>query len=1047
MKNKKIKTLFCFIFCLLYFICFSFGWSEEYLIDSLPNAVRSIKLKDNFICPDSLFIFVGDSILPKIYYTVDYENGEIYFSDSLPPEKKIRILYRRFPFRILKPNYSRYQSKTEEKTKERETGQESPRKDSTAIFIPEEELFFRGSKLIGFNYSNEGLSFEQATDLKVSGKSAGVDIELFLQDKSLPEISEEKTWELKELEGLSLLLNRSPHRLIFGDFENSSSFGNFGQVRRKGQGIRLESSPERRKFLLAYLKPKNKFGVARFFGEDSKRGPYILTAEGKRVAVIPGSEEVDLNGERKKRGEEEDYTMDYSSGEITFTNRVTINSLSRIEVRFLYPTGDYEQTLYSLYGAGEISPSFQTFFSTSLEEDEKNNLISPLTEEEKRYLATIGDDSTKAFLPGERYVGENKGTYKKINGVFVYWGKDAGDYEVNFLFVGEGKGEYIYDNEINGYKYVGEGLGTWTPKKRIALPQKRMLSSPGITFSPIPSFVLTLQGIWLKEDKNTFSAEDDQDNTGLAYNCQTEWRKEKFAFFLKRNGYLKNYQFLEEEERDFVYRWGEKRDSVKALNQISGSLFPLSFLKIDLAAGLLQKINRNSYRLFSQLHLFFATLGIEEAGKIRRENLSLRPTIKFLKPGFSLEQGKNDSAQFRLYQPDLQLTFLGQEISISWTEVRFAKREGNFYLLEKKQNQIKGASRIRILPFDFSFLLGQEVMRNLQIGEERKQRFGNGKIGISHLSFLRANLEGKIIYKGIEENEVHYIKVEEGKGNYKKDPNTGNYFYHPKGDYIRVFVPTGKILPARERGFKGEVFFNPKNLSLSLTLNHQTRLTDSPPKATGEMELGYESQDHGLYLTYYLLPTLILRVNKTYNSYLDRNFLYEADRQILTKNSFALEKEFTGNWGVSPGLEFSQRQGYRNILTRNLSERKGKMTIFFGLPRATEINFALGKITGQDFLTSDSFQMSKKEFGIRNSLFIKENLGLNLSFDLSHRQTEDPLPYDLSLTEPIGWTYETGTEINSTPKKNFTLSFQYQIKKRPEENFDHILTASFRIDF
>ncbi len=1030
-----------FLFSLFSVLCFSHSLSEEYLIDSLPRAVRTIKLKDNFLCPDSLFIFVDDSLLPKSYYIVDYENGEIHFSDSFPPAKKIKILYRRFPFRILKPNYSRYQSKKEEKTKEKKTNQEVPRKDSSSIFIPEEELLFRGSKLIGFNYSNEGLSFEQATDLKVSGKSGGVDIELFLQDKSLPELSEEKTWELKELEGVSLRLSRSPHRLIFGDFENLSSFGNFGNVRRKGQGIKFENNPERRKLLLTYLKPKNKFGVVRFFGEDGKRGPYILTAEGKRVAVITGSEEVDLNGERKKRGEEEDYTIDYSSGEITFTNRVPINSLSRIEVRFLYPTGDYERTFYSIYGEGEISPSWQGFFSTTFEEDEKNNLFSPLTEEEKRYLAGIGDDSTKALLPSERYVGENKGDYRKENGVFVYCGKDSGDYEVTFLFVGEGKGEYIYDNVINGYRYVGEGLGNWTPKKRITLPQKRILSSPGITFSPISSFDFTLQGIWLKEDKNTFSTEADNDNTGFAYNCQTEWKEEKFAFRLKRNGYLKNYQFLEEEERDFVYRWGEKRDSVKALNQISGNLSPFSFLKIDFAGGLLQKIGRNTYRLSSQLHLFFTSFGIEQAGKIRRENLSLRPTIKFLKPGFSLQKEKTDSSQFLLYQPDLQLTLFGQEINISWTEMRFSKKENNFYLLGKEQNQIKGVSQIRILPFDLSFLLGQEVIRNLQTGEEIKQNFGNGKIGISSLSFLRANLEGRIIHKGIEEQEVNYLKVEEGKGDYKKDPNTGNYFYHPKGDYIRVFVPTGKILPAKERGFKGEVFFNPKNLSFSLTLNHQSRL------ATGKTALDYENQDYGLYLTYHLLSTLILRADKTYNSYLDRNFLYEANRQIWDKNSFALEKEFRGNWGISPGLEFSEHRGYRNVLTRKTFERKGKVAIFFGSPRATEINFALGKITGQEFLTSDSFQVSKKEFGLRNSFFIKENLGLNLSFDLSHRKTEDPLPYDLILTDPIGWTYETAVEVNSTPKKNFNLSFQYQIKKRPEENFDHNLTTSLRIDF
>ena len=58
-------------------------------------------------------------------------------------------------------------------------------------------------------------------------------------------------------------------------------------------------------------------------GQDGNQGPYYLTtSDGKRnIVIASGSEKVWLNGKLLKRGEDLDYIIDYSMGELYFTSK------------------------------------------------------------------------------------------------------------------------------------------------------------------------------------------------------------------------------------------------------------------------------------------------------------------------------------------------------------------------------------------------------------------------------------------------------------------------------------------------------------------------------------------------------------------------------------------------------------------------------------------------------------------------------------------------------------------------------------------------------
>ena len=80
------------------------------------------------------------------------------------------------------------------------------------------------------------------------------------------------------------------------------------------------------------------------------QGPYKLSGinNEKYIIIIAGGEKVYLNGERLKRGENNDYVIDYANAAITFTTNKLITSDSRIAVDFEYTDKKYERTFFSV---------------------------------------------------------------------------------------------------------------------------------------------------------------------------------------------------------------------------------------------------------------------------------------------------------------------------------------------------------------------------------------------------------------------------------------------------------------------------------------------------------------------------------------------------------------------------------------------------------------------------------------------------------------------------------------------------------------------------
>ena len=67
---------------------------------------------------------------------------------------------------------------------------------------------------------------------------------------------------------------------------------------------------------------RSEFHRIRFQGFEGNQGPYRLKGINNEnlISIIPDSEQIFINGILMKRGENYDYTINYNTGEITFTN-------------------------------------------------------------------------------------------------------------------------------------------------------------------------------------------------------------------------------------------------------------------------------------------------------------------------------------------------------------------------------------------------------------------------------------------------------------------------------------------------------------------------------------------------------------------------------------------------------------------------------------------------------------------------------------------------------------------------------------------------------
>jgi hypothetical protein len=389
-------------------------------------------------------------------------------------------------------------------------------------------LLFSGSKSLSVEMGRgRDASLHQTLDLTVRGRVAGdVELAATLSDQQLPFEPDGTTRELQDLDRLFLSVRAPQGEVTMGDFRLDGGAGEFARVSRQLQGVRGQARVAGSKWDVAAASAKGERGSLEIKGEEGKQGPYDLVP---RVAgesppgVVAGSETIWLDGAKLKRGADQDYVIDYGAATVTFTTRHPITAESRLAFDFERASTNFRRSLYAAFTQGTFA-SGGRWYATYLKDgdDPKSPIDASLTPEDLRALGSLGDSA--AAPSGARYVGTGNGVYAwdqsdPANPHWLHLGSGRGDYLVEFVAVGAGRGAYadtLAADSTRFYHYMGRNLGAFSPGRSLPSPDERRLVDLGGSARLFKAVSLEAEAARSGFDRNALSSLDDGDNGGNA---------------------------------------------------------------------------------------------------------------------------------------------------------------------------------------------------------------------------------------------------------------------------------------------------------------------------------------------------------------------------------------------------------------------------------------------------------------------------------------------------------------------------------------------------
>lgn len=659
----------------------------------LPLTAEPVLLDTLSVLPESI------SVSGEASFHYNLTTGEIQFTEIQEPPDSVQVCYTILPFalhrKVQNRNLAIYDSSAffEDTRTRYEDGLYGER---SQIF-PSEGLSKNGSISRGVSFGNtQDVFVNAALNLQLEGKlTDDINIRAAITDQNIPFQPEGNTQQLQEFDKVFIQFYNDNASLTAGDIVLRNKPSNFLRYYKNVQGGQFsvnydafKGSPAESEVSVSIA--KGKFASELVEVREGVLGPYKLRGAQNEpfVIVLANSEKVYLDGRLLERGFNYDYTIDYNQGEITFTNRVLITAFSRVRVDFEYSDRNYSRSIIS-------GNHYQTLGRVKLFANyyrERDNANRPLTfdlsNDEKNYLSSIGDDLNKAVISGVDSISFNPNLtlYKKVDSlgspVYVFsTHPDSAVFDVSFSDVGLGNGNYRLSNRnVNGriYEWVppvgGVPQGRYEPVISVPTPsQKQMFTAGGEVI--LSSYETMFSEVAISNnDLNLFSDESVSGNNGIAYKggISSEERPVKF---------LKGYKWI----AGFDYEFNEK--TFQPVDRFR-------YIEFDRNWNF---VPSDSANLFNE-NIFNLTLGITDD----RENV-LKYSVSRRKRGEAVDgfQHQADIGQtmgrFRLVTHLFYLKSTGQNLRSDWKKMdaSLAYHSKIFvpgYQYSIEQNEIRAAN-------------------------------------------------------------------------------------------------------------------------------------------------------------------------------------------------------------------------------------------------------------------------------------------------------------------------------------------------------------------
>ncbi|MDO5616617.1 MAG: hypothetical protein Q4G16_10525 [Cruoricaptor ignavus] len=738
------------------------------------------------------------------------------------------------------------------------------------------DLNSKGSIIRGITFgNNQGSSVQSSMDLQISGKlSQDVSILASISDQNLPIQADGYTQTLDEFDKIYIQLNIKKNNILrAGHLDLLDDKTYFGKFQRRSMGLQMETvfGKEHKTFAnLSAGVARSEFHRIRFQGIEGNQGPYRLAGKNGEqfITIISGSEQVFIDGILMKRGENQDYVINYNTGEISFTSFRPIYRQNFITVSYNYANRNYSRFLVT-GGINHERERLKVGLNWFLESDNKNApLALNLSKEDEQILANAGNNPELMYAPSgtETEYDVNKILYRRMalpSGYYYEFSTDQNEtlYQVSFTYFGQGKGDYRLTQTTNNgriFEYVGDGLGDYSALRRLPAPQKSQVISTNFEYLLNEGKIgadISLSSF----DANLFSSKDNDQNTGYAARIfgsklfkKKQWSgtpsfeyqhiNKRFLILDRINSvefardFNLNQEFNNRTQNRLIFSFLNQWKDVASFNYKFNFLNEEQYykgLKNDLDFNL-KKGKTATSGTFSYLK----TDGEIENTKFVRANLG---TEIFGKKGSWAIGGSMEHNERKYKATDLY-----DVSSFSWKEVFVQKKIGDSTrtrLLAKmyfRDNDSIQNNRLQNTNHILGFVTESQIIKtektqlstllhyrkffyqNKDLDTAGNQDFVIGNI-LYNQQLFRNGMRLQAFYElgnGQEaQREFQYIKVTDGTGVYKWTDYNGDGIqqldefevaeYADLAQYIRIYTNTVRYLPSNKNKLQLALFVNP----------------------------------------------------------------------------------------------------------------------------------------------------------------------------------------------------------------------------------------------
>jgi hypothetical protein len=439
-----------------------------------------------------------------------------------------------------------------------------------------------------------------------------IEISAAITDNNIPIQPEGNTKDLRDFDRIYFQAKKKNWQVGLGDIDIRETENYFLNFYKRLQGIQVVTKHKFGKNIdnktqLAGAIAKGKFTRNILTPLEGNQGPYRLnSANGELYFVIlANTERVFIDGQLMQRGEDQDYVISYNTAEITFTSKRIITKDLRIQVEFEYNDRNYLNSQLYVNTKTSFGKKFQLGIGAYSNADSRNSSIDQsLDDDQKKFLATVGDSVQNAFYPSafKDTFSLNKILYRKVDsivGAIVYPNvyvltNNPNDipYSLSFTNVGINRGNYVQVfNANNGktFKWVaplaGVPQGDWEPVTLLVAPKK--IQVVNLTASMLLHKNDTaIADIALSNfDANLFSRIDKANNSAMATKLRYGFGQRQLNLFKQNIGFSAgvNYENVNQNFRaierlrtvEFYRDWGLPFIANAATEQLYSGNFKL----------------------------------------------------------------------------------------------------------------------------------------------------------------------------------------------------------------------------------------------------------------------------------------------------------------------------------------------------------------------------------------------------------------------------------------------------------------------------------------